>query len=77
MIELIKRLTRLASDLDNKGLTKEADILDKAAIKIAAGCGEAVGDELYYLENLFDMHEDIEHEEHEEHEEDPHDLVDT
>ncbi len=78
MIEMIKKLTSLASRLDGKGLIKEADILDGIANKIAhelfdAGteCGEDVGDELYYLENLSDMHEDIEHEE------EPHALVDT
>jgi hypothetical protein len=75
---MLKRLIKLANHLDSKGLTKEADLLDSVATKIAhelfkaeMGCGEDVEDELYYLENLSDMYEDMEHEE------DPHDLVDT
>ena len=81
MIELIKKITTLANHLDNKGLVKEADYLDKVAIKIAhefqeeeeeeGECGEDLGDELYYLKNLSSMNEDAEQEN------DAYDLVDT
>jgi hypothetical protein len=77
---MIKQLIQLANELDKRGLTKEANHLDK--IIKAAACGpsehyerrteremnQTADDELYYLENLLNMHEDIHTEEDEENE---------
>ena len=64
---MISELTKLANTLDKRGLTKEADYLD-AVIKKYAGCPSESDDaafdteldeEIFYAENLWDMHREM------------------
>jgi len=70
---MIKQLIKLANHLDSKGLRKEADYLDAVITKIA-GCPSEPDDtdpdtvlekEIFYAENLWDMHRKMDQEEDE------------
>ena len=70
---MIKQLIKLANHLDAKGLSKEADYLDAVITKIA-GCpsepddtdlGTMLEEEMFYAENLWDMHREMDQEEDE------------
>jgi hypothetical protein len=79
---MINELIKIATHLDKRGLTKEADYLDEI-IKKYAGCpfesddaafDTELDEEIFYAENLWDMHREMDQEEEEN---EAHDQVHT